>query len=127
MMMGLRKGKYCRKIGSFLARAVKAVLKYDASLTGLGILLFKVLQSGALSLVKVATIITPYRLNQNSKFQNSMEFTAVTTGFMMMAEMGWTDVPVKIIGDSKTSETWCAKERFRSTVARSIRISGFWR
>ena len=36
----------------------------------------------------------------------------------MMAEMGWREVPLKIIGDSKASETWCAKERFRSTVSR---------
>ena len=29
---------------------------------------------------------------------------------------------MKIVGDSKSSETWCAKERFKSTVARGAAL-----
>jgi hypothetical protein len=51
-----------------------------------------------------------------------MEFLSVSVSFLIMAEMGWTDVPLKIMGDSKASETWCTKESFRSTVARGAAL-----
>ena len=57
-----------------------------------------------------------------SRYQNTMEFSSVSTAFLIMAELGWRDIPLKIIGDSKASETWCAKERFRSTVARGAAL-----
>lgn len=72
--------------------------------------------------MRVASIITPYKLRGQSRFQNTMEFSSVAVGFLIMAEMGWTDVPLKIMGDSRASETWCAKESFRSTVARGAAL-----
>jgi hypothetical protein len=51
-----------------------------------------------------------------------MEFSSVAVGFLIMAEMGWRDIPLKIMGDSKTSETWCKNERFKSTVVRGAAL-----
>lgn len=134
IMMGLRRGEYWRKIESFAAQIITGLLKYDSSLTGLGLRLFRIRANGGLQLVRVASIITPYTLRRLSKFQNTMEFSSVAVGLLIMAEMGWRDIPLKIIGDSKASETWCVKERFRSTVARGAALMymslgvefGFW-
>ena len=118
IMMGLKRGSYWRKIESFAPQTPIGLLMYDSCLTGLGLRLYRIRSNGGLQLVRVASIITPWKLNKMSKFQNTMEFSSVSTGFLIMAELGWRDIPLKIIGDSKASETWCAKERFRSTVAR---------
>ena len=117
-MMGLKKGKYCRKITSFSPQIPTGVLFYDSCLTGLGFRIYKIHSNGAMQLRRIASIITPYQLMGLSKFQNTMEFSSTSVGFLVMAEMGWKDIPLKIIGDNKASLTWCAKERFRSTVAR---------
>ena len=134
IMMGLQQEKYCRRIDSFSPQQVLGILKYDSCLTGLGLRLFRLNSSGALQLVRIASVITPYALRGQSRFQNTMEFSSVSMGFLIMAEMGWRDIPLKIVGDSKASETWCAKERFRSTVARGAALLymtlgvefGFW-
>lgn len=122
ILMGLRKKDYCRKIESFAAQVVTGLLKYDSCLTGLGLRLYRLRSNGGMELVKVASIITPYELRGQSRYQNTMEFSSVSVGFLIMAEMGWTDVPLKIMGDSKASETWCAKENFKSTVARGAAL-----
>lgn len=122
VLMGLRKRDYCRKIESFAAQIVTGLLKCDSCLTGLGLRLYRLRSNGGLEFVRVASIITPYKLRGQSRFQNTMEFSSVSVGFLIMAEMGWTDVPLKIMGDSKASETWCAKESFRSTVARGAAL-----
>lgn len=122
VMMGLKRGSYWRKIESFAPQIPIGLLMYDSCLTGLGLRLYRIRSNGGLQLMRVASIITPWRLNKLSRFQNTMEFSSVSTGFLIMAELGWRDIPLKIIGDSKASETWCAKERFRSTVARGAAL-----
>jgi len=122
ILMGLRKKDYCRKIESFAAQVVTGLLKYDSCLTGLGLRLYRLRSNGGMELVRVASIITPYELSGQSRYQNTMEFSSVSVGFLIMAEMGWTDVPLKIMGDSKASETWCTKENFKSTVARGAAL-----
>jgi hypothetical protein len=122
VMMGLRKREYCRKIDSFSPQRTTGVLKYDSCLTGLGLRLFQIRSNGALQLRRIASIITPYELKGQSKYQNTMEFSSVAVGFLIMAEMGWRDIPLKIMGDSKTSETWCKNERFKSTVVRGAAL-----
>lgn len=133
-MMGLKRGEYWRKIESFAGQIVTGLLKYDSCLEGLGLRLFRIHSNGAMELVRVASIITPYFLGGQSRFQNTMEFSSVSVAFLVMAEMGWRNIPLKIRGDSKASETWCAKERFRSTVSRGAALMymslgvefGFW-
>ena len=122
ILMGLRKKEYCRKIESFAAQVVTGLLKCDSCLTGLGLRLYRLRPNGGVEFMRVASIITPYKLRGQSRFQNTMEFSSVAVGFLIMAEMGWTDVPLKIMGDSRASETWCAKESFRSTVARGAAL-----
>lgn len=122
VLMALRKEDYCRKIESFMGKCWTALLKYDSSLGGLGLMLYRV-RYGGLEIVKIASIVTPYKLRGESRFQNTMEFASVAVSFLIMAEMGWQNIPLKIIGDSKASETWCAKERFRSTVARGAAMA----
>lgn len=118
VMMGLKRGAYWRKIESFSPQVVTGLLKYDSCLKGLGLRLYRLRANGGKQLIKVASIITPYKLKGQSRYQNTMEFSSVAVGFLIMAEEGWRDIPLKIVGDSKASETWCAKERFKSTVSR---------
>ena len=122
VMMGLKRQPYWRRIESFAPQRVIGLLKYDSCLTGLGLRLYRLRSNGGQELIKVASIITPYRLKGQSKYQNTMEFSSVSVAFLIMAELGWMNIPMKIVGDSKSSETWCAKERFKSTVARGAAL-----
>ena len=53
VMMGLLKGKYCRKIDSFSPQTVTGLLKYDSCLTGLGFRLFRIRTNGGIEIMKV--------------------------------------------------------------------------
>ena len=118
VLMALKPEKFWRKLESFRTRSWEVLLQYDSSLQGLGPVLSTKGVDGTLIPVRVASIITTYQLNGDSRYQNAMEFSSVVVAFLMMAELGMTSVPLKIVGDSIASETWCKKERFRSVVSR---------
>lgn len=118
VLMALKPGKYYRKLDSFRMKVWLALLRYDSSLKGLGLVLELLSSEGGVRVVKVASIVTRYELKGEARYQNAMEFASIVLCFLIMAEMGWKDIPLKIVGDSVASLTWADKERFRSVVAR---------
>jgi hypothetical protein len=76
---------YKRDLVSFTSHAPTYVLEYDASLTGVGVILFKVDTNGIETEWKVIQQEYHYNLNQQSKFQNTVEFIGVVLG---MAALG---------------------------------------
>jgi len=117
-MSKLRPETYAKKIDSYRAkRGVGIWLSYDASLTGLGVILRTVNPLDQVSpyvgVVSVLSIDTPYELKGDSAFQNTMEFIAIVMGMFHMYWLGYRDTEVHIVGDNTSSLHWCDKERFR--------------
>ena len=114
-LMSLNPIHFTRSFESFSPQSVKIFINVDASLTGIGILIYGVCDSGSLSLLAVSGFNTPYLLNGDSSYQNSMEFIAVVCAILLCVRIGISRVGVSLQGDSETALSWAASERFRST------------
>jgi len=97
---------YRRSLDSFRWREAEFVLEYDSSLTGLGVILWKVVW-------KVVSVTFPYRLEQDSSFQNTVEFVAVVLAMACLASLGVSNASVRLRGDNVSSLKWSVKERFK--------------
>ena len=109
---------FSRSILSFIPRADTLSCNIDASLEGIGILLY--LTSGATrKLIAVVGFKTPYALNQDSGFQNSMEFIALVATIFLCVHLGYRDTGIRLESDNTTSISWASKESFKSERASS--------
>ena len=114
-LMNLHPAKFTRSFESFTPQSVKIFINVDASLTGIGILVYGVCDSGSHSLIAVSGFNTPYMLNGDSSYQNSMEFIAVVCAMLLCVRVGISQVGVSLQGDNMTALSWASSERFRST------------
>jgi hypothetical protein len=116
-LMNLHPTKFARSFESFTPLFVGAFINLDASLTGIGILVYRVSMSGSLSLHAVSGFNTPYMLDGDSSNQNSMEFIAIVCAIMLCIRTGISHAGVSIQGDNLTALSWAASERIRSSRA----------
>jgi hypothetical protein len=56
--------------------------------------------------------ITPYQLEEKSKYQNSMEFIAVVTVIALLVSMGYRDISIVLEGDNTTALDWANTQNF---------------
>ena len=118
IMSKLRPETYAKTIVSFRPKQeAKLWLSYDASLTGLGVIIRPVKpleqKSPFVGVISAMSIDTPYELNGDSGFQNTMEFIAIVVGMFHVYGRGYRDTEIHIVGDNTSSLHWCDKERFR--------------
>ncbi len=123
-MMELHPDKYTRTLDSFIPNTKHwGNIHFDASLTGLGVFITN--DDG--HVVAAAQVdIDHLNLKGNPKYQNTVEFMALTVGIIMLCNRGITNVSVKAIGDSVTSLKWAKRERFqgiRCTAVAMVYIS----
>ena len=64
-------------------------------------------------MISAVSYDTPYELNRDSGYQNTMEFLAILLAMYRVKRLGYVDTRVHIIGDNTSSLHWCDKERFR--------------
>ena len=118
VMAKLRPETFAKSIISFgMPKAAELWISYDASLTGVGFIIRKVEPSKAVNphhhVISAVSYDTPYELNGDSGFQNTMEFLAILLAMYRVKRLGFVDTRVHIIGDNTSSLHWCDKERFR--------------
>ena len=101
---------YRRSIISFSDLPPAYKICFDASLTGVGVGIHTVDNDKVLS---VTSYPFPFSLDDESKYQNSVEFIAVVVGFWMLHRLGIRDCTVRLEGDSITALTWGTTERFK--------------
>jgi hypothetical protein len=58
-----------------------------------------------------------FDLSGDSSYQNTCEFLAVVVAFFILGKMGFRDVTLLVVGDSMTSNHWCAAERYKGKSA----------
>ena len=112
--------RYARCIRTFAERGVPGLwLSYDASLEGLGFVVRTgepqsiTGDPGRVGVVLAVSFDTPYQLNGDAGYQNTMEFIAIVMGLFCIRNLLRQNVNVQLIGDNTSSLHWCDKERFR--------------
>jgi hypothetical protein len=103
---------YSRDLESFRITQSTIKIEYDASLTGLGILL---LQNDGDHWItwKVTSIDLPFLLSC-SGYQNTVEFMAIIMGVAMIYMLGISNTGLIVAGDNTTSLAWTGNDTFSS-------------
>ena len=118
VMSKLRPEKYAKSILSFkIPDRASLWLSYDASLEGVGFIIRKcdplLARNPYIGVVSAVSLDTPYKLNGDSGYQNTMEFIAILMGMFQIKRLGYSYTAVQLIGDNTSSLHWCDHERFR--------------
>lgn len=108
-----------RTMESFRPQTAEYCIKYDASLTGLGVGLYRLLDS---SLVTFTALDIPFAVTTESKRQNTMEFLAVILGLLLAWRSNIRSFHYHLHGDSISSLAWAKADRVNSTLARRANI-----
>jgi hypothetical protein len=112
-LLYLDENTYARKLESFRCEEPEFLIRYDASLTGIGISTYDI-RHGSEILLSVSAYEFTFDLNQEARFQTIAEFIAVVAGCISLVYLGHRGFRVKLVGDSVASLVWSLTERFRS-------------
>ena len=111
--------KLSRSMESFRPQHATYSIKYDASLSGLGVGLYRLSDN---CLLTYAALALPFVVTNESKRQNTMEFVAVVFGLLLAWRLNLTNFAYSLHGDSKSSLAWAKSDRVNSLLARSANI-----
>lgn len=111
-----------RPIHTIVKRAPTFLIEYDASLTGLGLVLSYWDPVSSWTILTVVQVKLPFDLQDASGFQNTVEFLAVVVGLACLASMGYASHSVIVQGDNTSSLAWSTTERFRPGPSRGCAV-----
>jgi hypothetical protein len=114
---------YARTIESFRVQVPLFKIEYDASLTGLGVVISQ--RNGVGQdwiIVQYLVLKFPFQVNGDSSYQNTCEFLALITGVYVIWLMGERHFTYELIGDSMSSLKWSRAEYTKSCLARNASI-----
>ena len=114
--------RFARPLHTLAEKAPSLQIEYDASLTGLGMILSELSDTGETRLICAVKLPIPFDLGANSGYQNSVEFMAIVVGLACLAALGYSGRGVKLIGDNTSSLSWASTERFRAGHSRPAAV-----
>ena len=124
-LMGLRGSLFSRSLESFTAVPPQWVCEFDASLSGIGIIWFKVSPQGQEDAVAYAKVdIRELQFGEDASFQNTAEYMGSLLCARGMSMLQGAGAPVLLRGDSVSALTWAAKGSVRS--GRACRAAALW-
>jgi hypothetical protein len=98
------------------------LVEYDASLTGIGLVISYYDPVTEWTVFQVAKLELPFDLGDDSGFQNSVEFMAVVIGLAILASLGYASHSIIVKGDNTSSLAWSTTERFRPGPSRGCAV-----
>jgi hypothetical protein len=104
-------------MASFRPRPPDYIVETDASLCGVGIILYKKSDSLDTCVGGSAVSIKDFSLGTDSGFQNTAEYIGTTLGILALVKIGVRDVDVLIRGDSTTALAWVTEGRIKDPEA----------
>ena len=113
VLLHLYETEYSLPLEFFRVMILAYEVEYDASLTGLGFLLFSLRDGVRDKLVGCGEVVFPFDCRKESDYQNTCEFIGVLLGLLALAQRGVRNVSLRLCGDSKTSLTWGLDGHFR--------------
>jgi hypothetical protein len=111
-LLAINPTRYSRDLESFRSSTSTIRIEYDASLTGLGIILL-VYNDGNWVTWKVTSIVLPYLIS-TSGYQNTVEFIAIVIGVAMLYLFGVSNTGLILAGDNISSLAWTGNDSFTS-------------
>ena len=112
-LANLEPTSFSRSLMSFAPQSETLLCNIDASLEGIGILLYRVSDESK-ALIAVVGYKTPYLTDQDSGYQNTMEFIALVSTIFLCVHLGFRNTGIRLESDSSTSISWSSKEKFKS-------------
>ena len=122
LSLSINPASFARPFQSFRVRPVSHTIEYDASLTAMGVLLWKGDLVGPRQLLGFAVLPSPFVATTDSSFQNTYEYLAILLGLLLSKTLGLRDCVFAVLGDSRSSLAWVLKGRARSTLCRRASI-----
>ena len=113
VLLHLYETEYSLPLEFFRVMILAYEVEYDASLTGLGFLLFSLRDGMRDQLIGCGEVVFPFDCKKESDYQNTCEFIGVLLGLLSLAQRGIRNVSLRLCGDSKTSLTWGLDGHFR--------------
>jgi hypothetical protein len=108
-----------RPMESFRQQPAIYIIKYDASLTGLGVGIYEVLNN---NLLIYSALQLPFNVDNDSSNQNTMEFVAVVLGLLLAWRLKLQNFHYDLHGDNMSSLAWAKSDRVNSLLARRANI-----
>jgi hypothetical protein len=97
-----------RSMESFRHQTAQYIIRYDASLTGLGVGLYAV---NGNNLLTYAALQLPFSVDSDSSNQNTMEFIAVILGLLLAWRKQISTFHYDLHGDNMSSLAWARSDR----------------
>jgi hypothetical protein len=122
-LLAFDENNYARTIESFRVQVPLFKIEYDASLTGLGVVISR--RSGIeqeWTIVQYLGLAFPFTVNGDSSYQNTCEFLAIIIGVYVIWLMGEQHFVYELVGDSMSSLKWSRAEYTKSCIARNASI-----
>lgn len=125
VLLGLGGTTFARSFESFTPLPPAWVCEFDASLSGIGIIWFKINNESQEQDVAYAKVdITSLNFGEDASFQNTAEYTASLLCARGLTLLGAQGQPVLLRGDSVSALTWATKGTVRSD--RALRAAAMW-
>ena len=123
-VLGPFEKRFSRSLMSFGVRDPTIKIEYDASLTGMGIIISEKEKENEWKIIAHTGMEFSFReqITKDSSYQNSCEFIAVVSALCILAVMGYKNFSYCLYGDSVSSLSWCTRGDTSSTRARSAAI-----
>lgn len=122
VLIELQAAQFARCLLSFRPQQPRLRIEYDASLSGVGILVNIISPDGQEHPWKALSCPLPYALQDDSSYQNSVEFIAVVLGVAGIAKFGVCNADIAIRGDNRSSLSWSLHESFKSPRIRNASV-----
>jgi len=97
-----------RPMESFREQPAQYIIKYDASLTGLGVGVYDIKDNW---LLVYTAFRLPFTVDSDSSNQNTMEFIAVVLGLLLAWRSNLTNFYYDLHGDNMSSLAWARSDR----------------
>ena len=107
--------RFTRTLQSFIHTPARYVVEFDASLTGIGFLLFERTDGDEACLGGAAVDIRSLGFEGNSSFQNLAEYVGALVGILGLVQLGIRCRDIEMRGDSVAALTWAHTERISGT------------
>jgi len=122
LSLRINPASFARPFSSFRVRPISHTIEYDASLTAMGVLVWKGDLVGPRTMLGFAVLPSPFVATTDSSFQNTYEYLAILLGLLLSKTLGLRDCVFAVLGDSRSSLAWVLKGRARSTLCRRASI-----
>jgi hypothetical protein len=119
LLLIARPDRFSRPMESFRPQSAQYCIKYDASLTSLGVGIYNLSTS---DLIKYTAMSLPFEVTNESKRQNTMEFIAVVLGLLLALRASLHHFTYNLHWDSISSLAWAKADRVNSVLARQANI-----